>query len=304
VARWSFENVRVALALPSKEMISQVGQSLRANGLRRCFAVFGIEALRAHLAGGDVDLLITVPELEGSDVARVVQDLRHGKVGDDLFTIIITLLENASPASVQWVVESGTDDLLLFSTFADQLGERLDNFVLGRKPFVVTHDYVGPDRRPSHPKFSASAPRLEVPNPVRWQVVANSESTSYKQLVRDARDRINVHKIKSYGGQLVFLADRIIKAYAAEPGRKAIAPDVGNLDSVAHDLVARMSGTKYTEADELVKSLQALCARLNRQDRDIKPAEVEILPVLTRVIGSVFDQDPEAVSWEKTAHVF
>ena len=304
LARWSFDNVRVALALPNKEMIAQVGPPLRAIGLRKCFALSGIESLRAHLATGDVDLLITTPKLEGADVARLVQDLRHGKVGDDPFPIIITLIENSSPANVKWAVESGTDDLLLTSNVAQQLRDRLDTFVLGRKPFVVTYDYVGPDRRPSDGADGQPAPRVEVPNPVRWQVVANSDRTSYKEQVRNARERINAHKIKSYGGQLVFLADRIQKSYADTSTREAIAPDVGNLQGVTEDLAVRMCGTQYNEADELVKSLQALLGRLSREDRAIKPAEVEILPTLTRAIGTVFEQEPEAMNWSETAHVF
>ena len=39
-----------------------------------------------------------------------------------------------------------SDDLLLMPVAPAQVMTRIDNLMQGRKPFIVTHDYIGPDR--------------------------------------------------------------------------------------------------------------------------------------------------------------
>ncbi len=304
MARWSFENIRVGIALPNREMVGSIVQSLKSNGLRRYGATLDLDGLRGQLEAGDIDLLITTPDIDGTDISRMMQDYRHGHIGEDPFVVIMTLLENPSQERVAWVVDWGVDDVLLMPHSARQLAERLDNFVVSRKPFVVTHDYVGPDRRGDENGGANSAPRVEVPNPIRWQVVANSDSVSYKEKVRDASDRINIHKIKSYGRQIDFLANRIVSTFSTGTGRDGILADVEALDHVRTDLAKRLQGTNFAEVGELVDSLGAICERLSRRDRDPKAVEVEIVPTITHAIGRVFDDDPEALNWQKAAITF
>lgn len=65
----------------------------------------------------------------------------------DPFTPIIAVLSEASPGTVRRGVDSGADDLLIHPWSEGYLDQRLQNIIHNRKPFVVTSDYVGPDRR-------------------------------------------------------------------------------------------------------------------------------------------------------------
>ncbi|MBK0572118.1 response regulator receiver protein, partial [Klebsiella pneumoniae] len=76
-----------------------------------------------------------------------IQDLRQGGQGFNPFIVIIVTAWEKSGALVSRVVNSGADDLLLRPFSTTLLGQRIETHVERRKGFVVTTDYVGPDRR-------------------------------------------------------------------------------------------------------------------------------------------------------------
>lgn len=301
MAKWRYDNVRALCAGTDPRLRASLRHAFGNQGMRGFKEVDNIGDLHSHLVGGEVDLLVTTLDMGGSDVGALMQQLRHARVGENPFVIVVTLLETPDPVQAKRAVDAGTDDLLLMPFQPAQLLERLDGFVFGRKPFVVTHDYIGPDRRGADRTAAASAPRLEVPNPVRWQVVANASGPTLKEQVRDATDRLNVHKMKSYGGQICFLAERIAATFGETASQGVIMPDIGALAEVGDDLARRMANTNFAEATELVVSLSALCERIGREGRAPKAHEVGILPSLSRTIRRVLDEDPEAVSWSETA---
>jgi len=134
-----------------------------------------------------------------------------------------------------------------------------------------------------------------VPNPIRWQVVANADRKSLDQQIRDASLMISMHKMRRFCIQIDWLVDRIVRSYFGGNPAEVIAL-AGSLGSISDELMFRMKGTVYMQATELVVSLKALSERLAREDRQAKPAEVEILPSLARAVQLIFDDDAEATA--------
>ncbi len=304
MAKWRYDNVRAVFAVTNDELRRTVRQSLRGFGLRNCEDVVTVGALEGRLQLNDLDLLITTPELGGIDLGGLLQEMRHGRLGTNPFLIVVTLLDTPCPDTARRVVDSGTDDLLLMPLSTAQLVERLDNFVISRRPFVVTHDYVGPDRRTGDRPGNDTLLRIEVPNPIRYQVVANADGVPLEEQIRDATERLNVQKMKCYGGQINYLAGRIMAAFTETDCQANILPDVRALNEMGCDMVRRIAGTNFVHSIELVTALCALCDRLSEPNRKPKTAEIGILPTLAKAIERMLDEDPAAISWAKTALVF
>jgi DNA-binding response OmpR family regulator len=281
---------------------ADVRQSFVRQGLRVCRDANGMGEICNELRGGELDLLITVPEFGGNDVGVVIQQMRHQRMGENPFVVVMTLVDQPNPAVIRRVVDAGVDDVLVMPMSPAQMVSRLNNFVLGRKPFIVTHDYIGPERRTNERDGTNIAASMTVPNPIRWQVVANAGASSLRAQIQEAGQRINVHKMKSYCGHISQLAGRIVTAYHANE-RDEMIEDVLSLGSVADDLMLRMDGTSFATRCELVQSLQALSGRLARLDRTPRVDEVEILPTLSRAIQRVFEEDGTAVAWTQLASV-
>jgi DNA-binding response OmpR family regulator len=300
LAKWRFDNVRTSFAVPESRLRDPLFNTLRSHGLRNQFEAHTADGLRSCFRNGEVDLVITMPEVLAGDLGPTLQNMRHSQLGENPFVIVMTLLENPDPSLVRTLIDAGTDDVLVLPLAPAQVLERLDSFILGRKPFAVTHDYVGPDRRTADRPEGQLVTSLDVPNPIRSQVVPNADKTPLADQIRKANERINVHKMKCYAAQVTYLVDHIVAAYAHPDGQADLLTHAAGLGVVAEDLSVRMNRSGFAHAGELAMSLCALCERLAQADRQARSSEVEILPTLSRAIQRIFDEDPALLSWVDT----
>ena len=160
-------NVR-ALICEQNGMIRQ-GIRIGLNNLGIRDIVEANTFVNAHnaFATESFDLAILNAEIDGTDTAYLVREVRAGRLGKDPFVVSSMLLSSTEEAKVRSCVNSGSDDLLLIPFAPDQIATRVGNFAARRKPFVVTHDYIGPDRRKSPRPGATSAPGFTVPNPIQ-----------------------------------------------------------------------------------------------------------------------------------------
>ena len=76
-----------------------------------------------------------------------IQALRLGTIGNNPFVVVVATTWDHSEALIKRVLNCGADDLILRPFSNGILSTRLEALVERRKGFVITHDYVGPDRR-------------------------------------------------------------------------------------------------------------------------------------------------------------
>src|SRR3546814_1821103 len=65
--------------------------------------------------------------------------------------------------------------------------DRIETVALHRKPFVVTSDYIGPDRRKAVARRDSNVPLIEVPNPLREKMLGRPLDAG-AQVVRGSRE--------------------------------------------------------------------------------------------------------------------
>ncbi len=82
-------------------------------------------------------------------ICDVVRSIRDGEMGPNPFvTVLLTSWPRPEPL-IRRAVDSGADDVLLRPFSPKQLTERVRHLARTKRPYVVTSDYVGPDRRRS-----------------------------------------------------------------------------------------------------------------------------------------------------------
>jgi DNA-binding response OmpR family regulator len=282
------------IALPDAAARKTLRKSLQAEGMLHCREIAEMPALIDHLGRTDPDLLIIVLDEQGWDSAGVIRQIRNGALGTNPFMVVITLLPAPSPALVSRAVNAGTDDLLLQPWLGKLVLDRLDNFVQGRKPFLVTHDYIGPERRSFYRDGAPPPATLEVPNPVQWLSAGNDDRAVFRGKVAQALETVNLRKIKSCGGQLRYLADRAVEHFD-KGGQAAIRPTIRALLEAADEMVRRAADTDFAPAIELTTGLRVLCQRLVREGREPRTEEVAVLPSLAdAVVNALYwnEKDP------------
>jgi DNA-binding NarL/FixJ family response regulator len=291
--KWGYDELRTLIALPDDTARKSLRKTMVTEGMLHCREVGELPVLVEKIQQSAPDLLITTINPQW-DTAELIRKVRHHALGANPFMVIIVLLEKPDPAVVNKVVNAGADDLLLPPWLGRLVIDRLDNFAQGRKPFLVTHDYIGPERR-SMPRQDngAVSPTMEVPNPVQWLSEGNADRDLFRKKIHAALEQVNLRKIKSAGGQLRYLADRIVEQFV-EGGQAAIQPNLQAMLDAADEMGRRAANTDFAPALELTSGLREICLRLQNRERAPKTDEVAVLPALAdAVIKAIYWNDKE-----------
>ena len=286
------ENSRTIVALPDAAARKNLRKIIQDAGYTNCREVGTLNELADRIGSQDVDLLVTTLNDRGWDSTALLKRIRQGNLGNP-FMMIMVLLDDPSPAVVNRVVNCGADDLLLAPWLDRLVLGRLETLLHGRKRFLVTHDYVGPERRHEGRPGASPAPTIDVPNPMHWLTVVKGSREHLNEAVAHTKEDLNYSRIRSCGGQLRFLADRVVANFAAN-GHGAVIPDIMMMLRAAEELALRAADTQFSTAIELANGLHVLCERLTREDRPARAAEIGVLPSLAdAVVKAIYNSDPD-----------
>jgi DNA-binding response OmpR family regulator len=149
IARISYESVDTLIYDPVAPNRAATRSALLTLGFRRIETVASIDALSDHLQRRPPDLAICEVAAAQDPLCEVIQELRQGVSAYNPFLVVIVTAWGKAGSLVGNVINSGADDLLLRPFSTATLEARIRTQVERRKGFVITSDYVGPDRRRS-----------------------------------------------------------------------------------------------------------------------------------------------------------
>ena len=183
---------------------SGISGALTAQGFKDVTEAGSASEFVEHAKFNDIDLVITLGPGDEMAVGNLIRDLRLGLLNTSPFPIVLALLPTANKEEVMATIDSGVDDVLLFPVSIDALVKRIKQFTQDRRPFVITHDYVGPDRRVNPRADQPGSLLVKVPNPVRSRSVGVSDQ-DIRRGIEDAILVINRDKLKLNGLHLLRL---------------------------------------------------------------------------------------------------
>ena len=292
----SFENVRLVIADDNQMVRSGLRGAMFSIGFRNINETGSFIKLHDLIDQDAVDLLITASSLEGNDTGFLISEMRSQRLGANPFVVVISLLASAEPDYVRKVIDSGADDLVLTPVQPDQLILRIEKLTRTRKPFVVTHDYGGPDRRTKARAFEThSAPMLEVPNPLKFRAEATSlDGTRLSRAIAETAITLNRMKIERYAVQIDWQVSHIHATIrdGAMGDPAELIPHVSKLCSVAEDMLRRMRGTGAEPHMGPVSEILDLARRLENNPGKIPYADLERLTALSRTISRSLGSPP------------
>ena len=147
MARLSYDSVEALIYDPVSANRTATRAALYSLGFRRTETVPTLEGMVEIIQKQTPDLVLAEAQGAADDLCLAIQQLRQGSSGYNPFIVIIVTAWEKSAALITKVVNSGADDLLLRPFSTALLGTRIETHIERRKGFVITTDYVGPDRR-------------------------------------------------------------------------------------------------------------------------------------------------------------
>ena len=170
-----------------------------------------MEDVRKAFQAGNPDLLITdatSPTAKPSSLSN-----RSGtacSVCNPFIGIIITAF-HPTGALLAKVTNCGADALLVKPVAFRQIQDRINGLIEQPRNFVVTSDFVGPDRR-KLAREGSPIPLLEVPNTLRMKSTSGLAKIDPHALIERSIRDINEHKLLRQAFQAAFLIEFAVPA--------------------------------------------------------------------------------------------
>jgi DNA-binding NarL/FixJ family response regulator len=216
------------------------------------------------------DLVFMDLAMPGGNAVALVADLRHGRLGVNPYMPIILTTWDSDERLVRRVVDAGADDLLVKPLSTRIILDRIQTVALHRKPFVVTSDYIGPDRRKAVDRRGSSVPLIQVPNPLRDKMLGRPiDAAALQRDIMAANENINRQRLHASAFRVAFVAAQIVPRY-----KNGAAPDPATLALLAdlivsvEDIRVRVLGSDLAHVAQLCDRLLESARQLAEQDTD------------------------------------
>ncbi len=280
--------VDVLLVDPDQDTRQSIRNILYDTGFRDLRLGRRLAELRDALVVSMPDLLISETELPDGDFCELIRAIRHHEIGTNPFLPVIALTGNPTSDMVKKVIECGADSLLAKPLSAAQVLECIRILIRERKPFVVTSDYVGPDRR-KEGKRKSDSPMLEVPNSLKVKATGQKEEVdAVQRAIDEAIADVNLRKLERHAAQIAVLVDKIVpdleRGAVAEPVQQFLK----RLLYVVEDTSRRLVGTKYDHVSELCQSLIKVTTDIQAAGGSPEGKDVKLLNLLSQAIQAGF----------------
>ncbi|NQU56743.1 MAG: response regulator [Rhodospirillales bacterium] len=281
-----YEGIKIVLAEPKSSLRKEYLEVLKDLGCRDIIETGNIKDVHAALEEGGIDMLIGDTTLPEGDLSEVVNQVRHSQIGDNPFIIAMVLVSESDKGLIKRVIDSGADDILMKPLDAAQLRARLLTFTSGRRPFVVTSDYIGPDRPTMENKGGIQIPQVKAPNPLLVRISGGRGSGVMKRAVGRAMNVVNEQKVERHADTIHWLMERLIAQQKSEVSASELnlPEQMQRLNDVAKDLANRLNGTNYQHAAEMCMTLEKMTFFMTETPDLAGQEEISLLGKLTNVI--------------------
>lgn len=295
--RTDFRDVPTVIADENAALGQSVHTILDQMGFQSLQHVDSIGALRDRFAKSEVALLIANAAMSGGDVLDLIRAVRRNEFGGQPFVPVITLIGQPDASTARSIIDSGTDLIFALPISHGRVESGLKTILAGRKPFVVTSDYVGPDRRSGARGDWQEVPLIEVPNPLRRWATGSTDEPSAKKVL----EAINLQRVQRQAVQILYLADLVVAHYSGGQPDGDVQSHVSKLQAAAAEANSLAANTKF-------RNQVVLCDLVGAAARDIEttvaaggePSLTDLVH-LTSQVQAAFDVADPAASKEPAA---
>lgn len=254
-------DIDIYLGEPNEQVRESMRAMLRGEGFRRTRTFYRMEDLLGAFAENSPDLLILADDLHPTSF-QLVKDIRNFKMGRNPFILVTMMVSGENDTNIKKAMLAGCDDVLIKPVSPGKMLDRIVHFTFNRTPFIVTTDYVGPERRRT----------TDRPSKIRQIIVVNTlkekaegrriSSAELARQVERCMVDVMASRLDSHGLKLSYICNLILKAYEENRIDKEVHDNLLVLVSVLED--AARTAKIIGEPD-----LADICVDLARQVEEL-----------------------------------
>ncbi|MEE8515939.1 MAG: hypothetical protein V3T02_04785 [Alphaproteobacteria bacterium] len=243
------------------------------------------------------DILFLDLDKNQDAVCTLIDDIRHSNVGANPFMVIMLVTWDSEELSIAEAMRAGADDIVSMPVSINVLKARIENMIRNRKQFIVTSQYVGPERR-EHERSRTSSGNdigtIVVPNSLRHKAAGDTEAAVDAEVIEDANKLVNQHMLHRMMTELSQLATDL---EAQVKGRDHIdIPDetLGHMSDLLSTITNHIDTKGYNNMKGLAESMNRVM-NLILATPDPSAKMFQILKLHGQAIGAtLWDKDGAA----------
>ena len=263
MSRLSYDSVDVLIYDPVPANRTATRATLYALGFRRTETVSTLDAFIEAVQTNPPDIALCEAQGAAEELCATIQQLRQGSAGYNPFIVIMVTAWEKNTSLINKVVSSGADDLLLRPFSTALLGARIEAHIERRKGFVITTDYVGPDRRKDNSR-SSNVELFDPPNSLKMKakdrLSADTIARKLETELRSAREKLTSEKLRRDAFQVCILW-RLMQEQHLVPGQ--VSPELSKLQALTRTIEIRARDTEYHPAVEWCEAVLAAAEGLS-----------------------------------------
>lgn len=304
--KYQIDAISVALADTNQQLRASLKGVLHHHGFRQIQDANTVVALEEIVRNNSPDLIlcdVDLPEGESErpvgNVCQMINRLRHNKVGQNPFASVILFIEEPNETTIRQASMAGIDDIQIKPVVAQKVINRVEFLIEKRKPFVVTTDYIGPDRRKGARAGSQEIPLVDVPNTIAAKANGTYNPSMVHHEIKQTLWDINAQKIERHAFQVSYLVERIVPAYREGKINKEVLDHVKRLVIVSKDIVDRLEDSDYGHIADLAETLKTVARSLYDSGTEPRSKDLNLLSELATAISATFKMDQSSAEFTK-----
>lgn len=295
----AFADADIVFADGERSVRQGLRQILIDQGYRSLRDYGSLEIVEEEVERTLPDLIVMDAMMDGGEAASLANRIRAGELGINPFIGIIITVWQPSEAVIRRVVNCGTDDIIVKPLSPKQLMERIDVVAYKRKPFVVTSDYIGPDRRPktAEEREGQKIPSIDVPNTLAAKARGRPLSMEkLREMIGEAMFEINEQRLQRHSYQIAFLVGEILPAFQSGKIDDATKRAIIRLSEIANEIGFRLQNSNFEHVANLCHNLIKVTTSIRKNLRSPPKKDLDLLKPLSDAILISFNPDRNAAA--------
>ncbi|MEQ8735903.1 MAG: cyclic nucleotide-binding domain-containing protein [Rhodospirillaceae bacterium] len=248
-------NVTVLIGDTKAARASTLADGLREFGFGETIIALSYKETIAKLEAGGVDVAILADTL-GGNVFKLIRGVRHMLVGKNPFMTLFCALAPEHVDGAKLALRAGVDSILIQPVPAKEVTDRVRKVGRGHTTYVVTSEYIGPDRRAAD--RTSAIRRFNVPQTL--QAKLRGQSLNYeefaKKIVPLMEDMLQT-RLYSQSGRLAVVCKELLAAYQSSQITPLIRERLMALGDLLKDASSTAKQLKQKDVVDLCLSLKA-----------------------------------------------
>lgn len=256
-----FEGSRVVVIDPNREVRHAICEGLRARGFSHVDGTGALAELEDLLGNHLVDLVIGDAEFDEEGFSKITKTVRQGEHGPNPYLIAMASVGNPTEENFKQVVAAGTDNVLVKPLSVKMLIDRITTIVHKRKSFVVSTDYIGPDRR-LRPRQQVCLPLLDVPNTLKERFDGTFDKDRILEEIAKANEQVNLQRTTQNAVLINEIVRQVVPHFESGDVDDGVLLHLTHLRRAAKDSAKRVTEHKDKHVARLCKSLVPVTQKL------------------------------------------